>query len=242
MVTLVRVGTALLLTVLLTGASCNGPEIVSVTIAEGNRSLLVGEELALSATVVAVGGASDAVMWSSSDAGVASVSATGVVSGVAVGSASITAASVFDGSKSDSIAVSVTAAAPPPPPQPPEPTALVPVDGDCGATAVGARCDVTVALQSNTRAWQGAEFDIDNPRFGLVGVAASDLTDGCLLEAGLQRVGIICTSTFGGEGSVALVTFERDEVGPSSFTLSSAKLLDADANEVAVDGGRLDVP
>ncbi len=52
------------------------------------------------------------VSWASDNAGVASINATGVASGVAVGSADISASQ--DGVGSNSITLTVTAAPPPP--------------------------------------------------------------------------------------------------------------------------------
>jgi surface protein len=74
--------------------------------------LLVGETLQLSATVTTVGGASDAVTWTSGNTGTATVSSTGLVSGIAVGEALITATSVFDTSKRDTTLVSVASVPP----------------------------------------------------------------------------------------------------------------------------------
>ncbi|MNW17250.1 Bacterial Ig-like domain (group 2) [compost metagenome] len=54
-------------------------------------------------------GASQTVTWSTSDATKATVSETGLVTGVAVGSATITATSVADPTKIDTCAVTVTA-------------------------------------------------------------------------------------------------------------------------------------
>ncbi|KEY87830.1 hypothetical protein PC358_01585 [Pseudomonas capeferrum] len=71
-------------------------------------SVAVGATIDLEAAVTPVG-ASQLVTWSSSDATKASVSATGLVKGIAVGSATITATSKADGTKTDTCAVTVTA-------------------------------------------------------------------------------------------------------------------------------------
>jgi large repetitive protein len=82
--------------------------ITSVTIDQGAFSLVVGDSAALTATVVAVGSASQAVTWSISPAGVATVdAATGEVTAVAPGDAVITATSTFDATKSDTVELSV---------------------------------------------------------------------------------------------------------------------------------------
>jgi hypothetical protein len=86
------------------------PEVISVAINEGDQTITVGETVQLSVTVEAVGGADGAVTWSSSDEAVATVNENGVVTGVAEGTAEITATSVFDATKSDSVTVMVNSA------------------------------------------------------------------------------------------------------------------------------------
>lgn len=95
-------------------AGCNTvtPKVTSVTIAGGNLTLEVGQTQKLSATVKVTGGAATTVSWKSSNAAVASVANDGTVTAKAVGTAKITATSTADGSKSDS--VDVTVQAPPP--------------------------------------------------------------------------------------------------------------------------------
>jgi hypothetical protein len=101
------------LLVMLVLAACAGPGTVpgvrDVRIDDGGRTVAVGATLALSATVTTVGGASDAVTWSSGDDGVATVSTTGEVTGAAVGTAMVTATSAFDARVFDSVLVSVLA-------------------------------------------------------------------------------------------------------------------------------------
>jgi hypothetical protein len=221
---------SLLVAVLLsTGCPVVAPSVTGVSIDQSDSSLVVGDTLQLSVTVVATGGASQAVTWASSDGSVASVSAGGLVTALAVGSSTITATSDFDGSKSDSITVTVTVA--------PVPSVTgVSIDQSDSST-----CQVSVELQGNTLSWFGSEFTIANPRFSLVGVAAGSVTTGCLVSAGPAIVGIICASAFTGNGPIALVTFERIQVGPSTFTVSNATLIDEQAAAQPVDGGTLAV-
>jgi uncharacterized protein YjdB len=87
------------------------PAVNSVAVSSPHAAIIVGTNVQLTATVTAVGGASTAVTWSSSAAGVATVSATGLVAAVAPGNAMITATSVFDGTKQGSVAIRVDASA-----------------------------------------------------------------------------------------------------------------------------------
>jgi hypothetical protein len=94
----------------------------SLTLAPASASVPVGGTLQLAATVKDASGSiltTRPMTWSSSAAPVATVSATGAVSGVAAGSATVTAA--VDGQTATS-QVTVTASTPPPPLPPPPPT------------------------------------------------------------------------------------------------------------------------
>ncbi len=83
------------------------PSVSDVTITGGDRTIGVGATAQLSADVTATGGASEAVEWSSSDDSVVAVSEAGLITGVAAGSAQVTATSVVDSSASDTITVTV---------------------------------------------------------------------------------------------------------------------------------------
>ncbi len=84
--------------------------VEGVSIEGGDRALPQGVSLALTASVVATGDPSPEVTWSSSDSDVVGVDATGRVTGLQVGSAVVTAASVVDPSVSGSVTITVTPA------------------------------------------------------------------------------------------------------------------------------------
>jgi len=86
------------------------PAVVSVAVTPVSPSVVVGDRVQLSATVNAVSGASTAVSWSSSNTAIATVSPAGEVTAIAAGSATITATSVFDATKSGSTTVTVNPA------------------------------------------------------------------------------------------------------------------------------------
>jgi uncharacterized protein YjdB len=83
------------------------PSVVSVAVTPANPSVLVGDGVQLSATVTVVGGAAASVTWSTSNAAIATVSPSGQVTGVAAGTATITATSTFDATKSGSVSLTV---------------------------------------------------------------------------------------------------------------------------------------
>jgi len=83
------------------------PAVTEVSIDQGDTHLAEGATLQLTASVAAVGGADRSVTWNSDAASVASVSSAGLVTAHAVGSTTITATSVFDDTKSDSVTVTV---------------------------------------------------------------------------------------------------------------------------------------
>ncbi len=88
------------------------PAVISVSIAPGTPTLVLGQSLPLTATVAVVGGASTAVTWATANASIVSVSNSGIVTGVAIGSANVTATSVADPTKAATVTVVVS---PPPP-------------------------------------------------------------------------------------------------------------------------------
>lgn len=81
--------------------------IAAVAVTPDTLALDVGDTADLEALVTPAG-ASQSVIWTSSSPAIASVSETGMVTGLAAGSATITAASVADGTKTDTCSVTVT--------------------------------------------------------------------------------------------------------------------------------------
>ena len=116
-----------------------GP-VNAITITPASGSVVQGKTLQLAATFQDVAGntvTGSSVTWASSSSSIAAVSSGGLITGVAVGSATITATS---GGKSKTAAITVTAAvgsAPPPPPPPapapPPPPVSPPVETACSA-------------------------------------------------------------------------------------------------------------
>src|SRR5947208_5728930 len=91
------------------------PVVTSVTVSPASASVAVGATATLQATVADQNGnvmTGQTVSWSTGDAAVATVNSSGVVSGVAAGSATISAAS---SGKSGTAAITVTAGPPPAP-------------------------------------------------------------------------------------------------------------------------------
>jgi hypothetical protein len=98
---------------LLAGCQPSGPGsgVTSVTIDGGDVELVVGEQVELTATVVATGGAGTAVSWASGDPSVAAVVPLGsggaLVTAVSPGVTTVTATSEVDDTRSDDVAVTV---------------------------------------------------------------------------------------------------------------------------------------
>lgn len=80
---------------------------ISVSIAQRNVSLSPTTSLTLTGTVTADPGVNKALLWSSSAPAVATVTSAGLVSGLSLGKTLITASSVADASKWDTVTVSV---------------------------------------------------------------------------------------------------------------------------------------
>ena len=82
--------------------------VSTVTVSPSTVSIPHGGSIQITPTVTATGFASKEVRWTTSDATKATVDAFGVVTGVAAGSATITATSLFDGTKTATCTVTVT--------------------------------------------------------------------------------------------------------------------------------------
>jgi hypothetical protein len=92
------------------------PVVTTVTVAPASASIAAAATVPLQATVKDQNGTvmtGQTVTWSTNNAAAATVNSTGVVSGVAAGSATITATS---SGKTGTASITVTAAPPPPPP------------------------------------------------------------------------------------------------------------------------------
>lgn len=95
------------------GGGSGGTTIASVSVTPASASLVVGASQQLTATARDAAGntiAGQSFSWTTSAASVASVSPTGLVAGVAPGTATVTATSVADPTRSATSAITVTAA------------------------------------------------------------------------------------------------------------------------------------
>jgi len=92
--------------VLVLGA-CAAPSVTSVSIDGGDRTIVVGDPLTLTATVVSSGGAGGSVAWESSDVAVAVIDGAGNVTSFTAGTTEVTATSTSDPSMSDTITLTV---------------------------------------------------------------------------------------------------------------------------------------
>ena len=72
----------------------NGIPVSSVTLNRSTASLMVGENVSLSATVLPANASDKSIIWSSSDESIASIDETGTVTAIAIGSTTIKATSV----------------------------------------------------------------------------------------------------------------------------------------------------
>ena len=95
-----------------TSITVNPPRVVGVTLNSGARSIRVGENFTVTATVDTRGTLAKTVTFTTSNAAVATVSSgdglTGTIVGVGAGQATITAASTVDATKNVTLVVTVT--------------------------------------------------------------------------------------------------------------------------------------
>lgn len=125
--------------------------VQSVTLSSSTAQLAAGDVSVLTATVSATGTASTAVTWTTSNAGVATVSG-GSITGVSAGTATITATSQFDNTKSASAAITVS----------PAPTPVVSAVSPANLLVSSANQTITV---TGTGFQPGLTLTITKPRF-----------------------------------------------------------------------------
>ena len=205
---------------------------VSVRVSPSSGSVTVGGTLSLSAQAFDAKGrvvADARFSWSSRDESVATVNASGLVTGVAEGTATITAST---GGVSGSATVSVSAPAVP---------VSVTVSPSTGSVAVGATLNLSAqALDANGRAVAGAQFSWSSSDESVATVDASGLVTGLA-----EGAGTITATTDGVSGSADISVFVPTvpvsvTVSPSTgsvavgATLSlSAQAFDANGRVVA---------
>lgn len=157
----------LLLAVALTACNTATPGVSTVEVVGGDRSLEPGELTLLSALVVASTGIDTNVTWSVDDVSVATISADGALVAQDVGSTTVTATSVADTNKSDSIAVTV--AVDPANPEKVDATLLLPSGADpvLGVALYFQAAMPTITAATLTEVMEGLYF-------GPVGSVAAD--------------------------------------------------------------------
>ena len=96
---------------LATLVACGSPSpisaVTSVTIQGGDRTIVLGDPLTLTATITTTGTASNAVSWASSNETVAIFDASGTLTTLTTGTTDLTATSVFDPIKNDTITLTI---------------------------------------------------------------------------------------------------------------------------------------
>ena len=84
-----------------------GATITSVTIDGGDRTIILGDTLTLTATVEVTGNASTTITWTSSNETVATVAPNGQVTSLTTGTTNITATSTADATRNDTITLTI---------------------------------------------------------------------------------------------------------------------------------------
>ena len=159
------------------------PAVSDVEIDGGNRSIAVGENVTLTATVTATGGAATTVTWSSSDPTVATIDATtGALQGIAAGTTDVTATSTFDATRSDTITVTVTAGAA---------VTDVEIDGGDRSVGIGDSVTLTATVTATGGAATTVTWSSSDPT-----VATIDATTGALQGIAAGTTDVTATSTF----------------------------------------------
>ena len=178
------------------------PVVTTVTVTPVTASIVVGATATLQATVKDAQGnvmTGQSVAWSTSDANAATVNSSGVVTGVAVGSPTITATS---SGKSGTSSITVTAGPPPPPV-----VTTVTVTPGTASIAVGA----TVALLATVRDAQGNVMTGQTVAWSTNNAAAATVSSS----------GVV-TGIAGGQATITAMS--SGKAGTSTVTVTAAPL------------------
>jgi uncharacterized protein YjdB len=167
------------------------PVVTTVVVAPSSPSIAVGANATLQATVRDAQGnvmSGQTVSWSSDNTGAATVNANGVVTGVAAGSATITAACA---GKSGTASVTVTSTSPPPPV-----VTTVTVAPSTASLAVGATAPLTPTVrdaQGNVMTGQTIVWSTSNS--AIATVTANGVVTGVV--AGSATITATCSGKTG---------------------------------------------
>ena len=161
------------------------PAVTNVEIDGGDATIEAGETVTLVATVTATGGAATTVTWASDDEAVATIDATtGELTGVAAGTAQITATSTFNTAVADTVTVTVTEAGVPT-------VTNVAIDGGDRTIGIGAGGTLTATVTATGGAATTVTWASDDEA-----VATIDATTGELTGVAVGTAQITATSTF----------------------------------------------
>jgi len=176
------------------------PVVTTLTVSPASVSVAVGANSTLQATVKDQSGnvmTGQTITWSSNNTGVATVNSSGVVTGVAAGSATITATS---SGKSGASAITITASSPPPPVV--TTVTVAPASASIAAAA-------TVSLQATVKDQNGAVMTGQTVIWSTNSAAA----------ATVNSTGVV---TGVAAGSATITATNSGKTGTSSITVTAA--------------------
>jgi parallel beta-helix repeat protein len=187
--------------------------VSSVTVSPAAPAVGIGEQIQLSALVADASGAAlnRSVTWSTSSPSVATISSTGMLTGVAAGTAKITATS---GNKRGSVTVSVAQAAPPAAPAP-VPVFSVSLTLNASTLSVGQTTQATATLKDSashvltdrTVSWTSSDESIAS-------VSASGLV------SALRAGSAVITASAEGKSANAVIVVAAPAPVPSTITVT----------------------
>ena len=191
----------------------NAPVVISVTVAlPGTNPIEVTGTVQLSATVEVQNGASQAVEWSSSAPGVATVNQSGLVTGVTGGQTTITATSTANRTKTGSVTITVN------------PPSVVSVTLNSGPRTIQLGTNFAVVATVETRGPLARTVTFTTSNSTVATVATTDGLTGTITGVAAGQATITARSTADNTKSTTLVVTVTGTVRITSVTPSPVNI------------------
>ena len=191
----------------------NAPVVISVTVAQPSANPIdIGGTVQLNATVEVQNGAGQGVDWSSSAPNVATVNQSGLVTGVAGGSATITATSTVNRSRTGVVNITVN------------PPRVVSVTLNSGARSIRVAENFALTATVDVRGTLARTVTFSTSDASKATVSSTDGLTGTVVGVGVGTATIIATSTADATKNATIQVTVAGSVRITSVTPSPASI------------------